>query len=64
MRMSEPKEYLLTLRSEPSPVPAPIRLHRLLKALARIYAFRCVSAEERSAHTERTQAHGTEKEVV
>lgn len=37
--------YSLTIESEPSEVPAIVRLRRLLKAMLRAFAFRCTSIE-------------------
>lgn len=47
--MTEQARYRLTLRSEPSSVPSPVRLRRLLKYLLRGFGFRCESVSELEA---------------
>jgi hypothetical protein len=41
--------YVLTLMAESDPVPAAVRLRRLLKALLRAWAFKCVEVQEVTA---------------
>lgn len=43
--MDDPDHIRLTLRALPDPVPADVRLRRALKALLRVYGFRCVKVE-------------------
>jgi hypothetical protein len=38
--------YRLTIRALPCPVPATVRLRRLLKSLLRAWDFQCVAVEE------------------
>jgi hypothetical protein len=39
-------DYQLTVRPEPGPVPAIIRLRRFLKAALRVYGLKCIDMAE------------------
>jgi hypothetical protein len=44
--MTDGPRYLLTVEAQPGPVPAPVRLRRMLKYALRVCGLRCLSAEE------------------
>jgi hypothetical protein len=56
--MSSEPRFRLTLRSEPSSVPTPVRLRKLLKHELRWLRFRCEALEELPAEREQTSERG------
>lgn len=64
MTPSEQPRYRLTLRSELSSVPAPVRLRRLLKHVLRLFHFRCEALEECDGASELPNCCGKRVQVL
>jgi hypothetical protein len=63
MKERDTAEFRITMRAQPSDLPAIVRLRQLLKVALRSYRFRCVSVEQIIAMTEieRSDKENTER---